>query len=598
MKQSIRLCVVLLIYAGAAVGAPQNAPSGTPKKQSLPSTAQEARTPTQGIEGTWVGTLQAGDAALHLVLHISKQSSGSLRATLDSLDQGVYGIEASSFKQSQNAVSFEVASVNASYEGKLSTDHHTIEGTWSQGGASLPLVFQRQTLSASANKPSGAVASSEGTWQGALEANGMRFRLQLHISHDTQGNLVAALDSIDQGINGFPATSVSQKDSAIHFDLPAVGGSYEGTLNAAKNAISGTWTQGENSSALSFQRSDQILELRRPQTPAKPYPYREVVLSFPNSKAGISLAGTLTLPREQGPFPAAILLAGSGPLDRDEADDGHRPFLVLADYLTRKGIAVFRYDKRGIGKSTGNYDEATTADFASDAEAALSFLKTRKEIATGEIGLVGHSEGGVIAPMIASHSSDVAWIVMLAGSATKGEETLLLQSDLITRAAGMSDEQVAKSLEFDKQSYLLVRQEKDRAMRESKLGELIKASGLGPAMPPAFLQRQIHWISSPWFRYFLDYDPVPALQKTKCPVLALSGEKDLRVPPKENLPLIKQALEDGGNKDVQVTELPGLNHLFQHCVTGLPTESRAIEETFAPEALQAISDWIVKHTGV
>jgi uncharacterized protein len=586
VKNLLLRCVTILSCAGTAIGAPQ-----TP---SVPSAPQEARTTTQGIEGTWVGTLQAGDAALHLVLHVSRQSGGSLKAALDSLDQGVYGIEASSLKQSTNAVSFEVASVNASYEGKVSTDHHTIEGTWSQGGASLPLIFRRQALSAR-TKPSGAVASSEGTWQGALETNGMRFRLQLHVSHDTQGNLVAALDSIDQGINGFPATNVSQKDSAVHFDLPAVGGSYEGTLKAAKNAISGTWTQGENSTALTFQRSDQILELRRPQTPAKPHPYREVELSFPNSKAAVSLAGTLTMPRGPGPFPAAILLAGSGPLDRDEADDGHRPFLVLADYLTRKGIAVLRYDKRGVGKSTGNYDEATTADFASDAEAALSFLKTRKEIATGKIGLVGHSEGGIIAPMIASHSSDVAWIVMLAGSATKGEETLLLQSDLITRAAGMSDEQVAKSLEFDKQSYLLVREEKDRAMRESKLGELIKVSGLGPAMPPAFLQRQIHWISSPWFRFFLDYDPVPALQKTKCPVLALSGEKDLRVPPKENLPLIRKALQEAGNKDVQVTELPGLNHLFQHCVTGLPTESRAIEETFAPEALQAISEWIVRH---
>jgi uncharacterized protein len=589
VKSVLRRCVTILVCTGTAIGAPQ--------KPSAPSTPQEARrTTTQGVEGTWVGTLQAGDAALHLVLHISRESGGSLKGALDSLDQGVYGIEASSVKQSPNAVSFEVASVNASYEGKVSMDHRTIEGTWSQGGASLPLIFRRQALTAGA-KPSGAVASSEGTWQGALETNGMRFRLQLHVSHDTQGNLVAALDSIDQGINGFPATHVSQKDSAVHFDLPAVGGSYEGTLNAAKNAISGTWTQGDNTAALTFQRSDQILQLRRPQTPAKPYPYREVELSFPNSKAGVSLAGTLTVPRGQAPFPAAILLAGSGPLDRDEADDGHRPFLVLADYLTRNGIAVLRYDKRGVGKSTGNYDEATTADFASDAEAALSFLKTRKEIATGKIGLVGHSEGGVIAPMIASHSSDVAWIVMLAGSATKGEETLLLQSDLITRAAGMSDEQIAKSLEFDKQSYLLVRQENDRAMRESKLGELIKVSGLGPAMPPAFLQRQIHWISSPWFRYFLDYDPVPALEKTKCPVLALSGEKDLRVPPKENLPLIKKALEEGGNKDVQVTELPGLNHLFQHCVTGLPTESRAIEETFAPEALQAISEWIAKHTG-
>jgi uncharacterized protein len=302
------------------------------------------------------------------------------------------------------------------------------------------------------------------------------------------------------------------------------------------------------------------------------------------------------VPRGQGPFPAAILLAGSGPLNRDEADSGHRPFLVLADHLTRKGIAVLRYDKRGIGKSSGDYENATTADFASDAEAALAFLRSRKEIDARRIGLIGHSEGGVIAPMIASRSGEVAWIVLLAGPATKGAETLLLQSDLIARAAGMNDEQVAQSLDFDRQAYMLVRQEKNRSQLENKLEDLIKVSGLGPAMPPALLERQIHWTSSPWFRYFLDYDPVPALQNTKCPVLALSGERDLQVPPKENLPLLKKALEDGGNKDYQVTELPELNHVFQHCYTGLPAESRAIEETFAPEALSAISTWVLKHS--
>jgi pimeloyl-ACP methyl ester carboxylesterase len=555
-----------------------------------------AQVHTQTLEGNWAGTLQAGDAVLHLVLHIAKGDRGSLKATLDSLDQGVYGIEASSLAPSESTFKIEIPSVNASYEGRISADYHAIEGTWSQGGANLALVFHRQARASGARKPSGAVATSEGVWQGALESKGMRFRLQLRISHDTRGQLVAAIDSIDQGINEFPAANVAQNESAIHFDLPAVRGVYDGTLNATKNAISGTLQQTGTSSALNFKRSDRILELRRPQTPAKPYPYKEEELTFPNANSGISLAGTFTLPRGPGPFSAAILLAGLGPLDRDEADSGHRPFLVLADYLTRKGIAVLRYDKRGIGKSTGGYDDATTADFASDAEAALAFLKSRKEIDARKIGIIGHSEGGVIAPMIASRSSDVAWIVMLAGPATRGAETLLLQSDLIARAAGMTDEQVARSLDFDRQAYLLVRQEKNRTVLESKLDDLVKVSGLGPAMPPAVLQRQIHWTSSPWFHYFLDYDPAPALQETKCPVLALSAEKDLQVPPKENAPLIQKALEAGGNKDFQIVELPGLNHLFQHCQACLPAESRAIEETFAPEALEAVSTWVLKHT--
>lgn len=580
------LIVLVHCFAGHACAAARS--------QTPPPRAAQAHALT--LEGTWAGALQAGDTVLHLILHVAKGDRDSLRATLDSLDQGVYGIEASSLTQTGATLKIEVPSVNASYEGKVSADGHSIEGTWSQGGASLPLVFQRHAHAGSAKRPADAVAAAEGVWQGALDSNGMRFRLQLHVSHDAQGQLAARLDSIDQGINEFPATNVTQKDSAIHFDLSAVQGVYDGTLNAAGNVISGTLQQSGSSSALNFKRSDQIPELRRPQTPVKPYPYKEAEITFANAQAGISLSGTLTLPRGPGAFPAAILLAGSGPLDRDEADSGHRPFLILADYLTRKGIAVLRYDKRGIGKSTGDYDNATTADFASDAEAALVFLKSRKEIDVRKIGMIGHSEGGVIAPMIASRSSDVAWIVMLAGPATKGAETLILQSDLIARAAGMTDEQVAKSLDFDRQAYMLVRQEKDRGVLENKLDDLVKVSELGPAMAPAVLQRQIHWTSSPWFHYFLDYDPAPALQDTKCPVLALSGEKDLQVPPKENLPLLRKALEDGGNKDFQIVELPGLNHLFQHCYMGLPAESRAIEETFAPEALSAISSWVLKHT--
>ena len=515
---------------------------------------------------------------------------------MDSLDQGVYGIEVGSLQQVDSTFKFEIPSVDASFKGEISADHHAIEGTWSQGGATLPLTFHRQPHMAASKSPSGAVATAEGTWQGALETNGMRYRLQLRISHDEQGQLIAAMDSIDQGINGFRATKVTQSQSALHLDLPAVSGVYDGDLNATNNLISGTWRQNGDPSPLNFKRSDQILELRRPQVPVKPYPYREEDLTFPNAKAGISLAATLTLPPGPGPFPVAILLAGSGPLDRDEADSGHRPFLILADHLTRKGIAVLRYDKRGIGKSTGDYEAATTADFALDAQAAIAFLRRRKEIDPRKMGIIGHSEGGIIAPMIASRSTDVSWIVLLAGPATKGEETLLLQSDLITRAAGMTTDQIAKSLDFDRESYNLVRQESNRAILENKLEELVKVSGLGPSMPPAFVQRQIHWTSSPWFRYFLDYDPLPALQETKCPVLVLAGERDLQVPPQENLPLARKALEDGGNKDFQVIELPGLNHQFQHCYMGLPAESRAIEQTFAPDALTTISAWILKHS--
>jgi fermentation-respiration switch protein FrsA (DUF1100 family) len=547
------------------------------------------------LEGRWTASLEAGEAILHLVLHVSKAQDGSLKATIDSLDQGVYGIEVTSFTQRDSILQFSVSSVGASFEGKIAADRRSIEGDWMQGSASLPLVFHRQPAGVAAKNPSDAIASAEGVWQAALEGNGMRLRLQLHVAHDDQKQLVAALDSPDQGVSGLPAVKVSQNAAAFHFEIPVVNGVYDGTLNAAKSAITGSWAQNGAEQKLVFQRSDQLLDLLRPQNPVKPYPYKEEDLTFPNAKAKISLAGTLTLPSGPGPFPAAILISGSGPQDRDESLVGHRPFLILADHLTRKGIAVLRFDKRGIGKSTSDFPSATMEDLAGDTEAALAYLNTRKEINPKKIGLIGHSEGGLIAPLVAANSPTVAWIVLLAGPGMKGEDVLLLQSELILRAAGVNEGEVARTLAFNKQTYVIVRQEKDPVALEAKLNELVQTTSTGAALPPAAVQAQVRLLVSPWFRFFLDYDPVPTLQKTLCPLLALNGEKDLQIPPNENLAKIQKALQDAGNHDFQATELPGLNHLFQHAPTGSPTEYGGILETMAPEALGAVSDWVLKH---
>ena len=548
------------------------------------------------LEGNWAGSLEAGEAVLHLVLHVSKAEDGAFKATIDSLDQGVYGIEVTAFTQNDSDIRFSVSSVGVQFQGKFSADHAGIEGTWSQGNVGLPLSFHRLAAGAGARKPGDAVFSVEGVWQAALEANGLRLRFQLHVNHDDQKHLVAALDSPDQGISGLPAVNVSQKLTVFHFEIPLVQGVYEGNLNAAKTLVTGNWTQGGITRNLNFQRSDQLLELVRPQTPAKPYPYREEQVTFANPKAQISLAGTLTLPSGAGPFPAAILIAGSGPHDRDEDVAGHRPFLVLADHLTRKGIAVLRYDKRGIGKSTGNYDQATTEDFASDATAALDYLKSRKEINAKKIGFVGHSEGGLIAPMIASRSSDTAWVVLLAAPGLKGEQIMLLQSEMILKAAGFDDERIARARDFSLQSYVLARKERDPEVLEAKLTDLVDSTGMSTTLPPTALKPQAKMMTSPWFRFFLDYDPMPALKKTQCPVLALNGDKDLQIASKENLTQIEKALREGGNNDFQTHELAGLNHLFQHAPTGSPTEYGGIQETFALEALSLVSDWVLKHT--
>jgi pimeloyl-ACP methyl ester carboxylesterase len=547
---------------------------------------------TPGLEGTYTGTLQAGDAQLHLVLHLSRNSRGDLHASLDSLDQAVFAIEASSVSLHASTLKFEIASVGAQFEGKLSPDHKMIDGEWSQGSASLPLSFHREPP---AHKPNDALFPVEGLWQSALVTQGMRLRFQLHVSHDSDGELIAALDSLDQSVSGLPAINVTQKESAFHFEIPAVAGVFDGTLNAAKNGIAGTWSQTGATEKIEFKRSDQPLELRRPQNPVKPYPYREEEVSFSNTTANVTLAGTLTLPKGPGPFTAAVLIAGSGPHDRDESLDNHKPFLVLSDYLTRRGLAVLRYDKRGIGKSTGSADTATTLDLAADAAAAISYLKTRKEIDPARIGLIGHSEGAMIAPYLASHSNDIPWIVLLAAPATKGQDTLLNQSDMIARVAGLSDAQIVASLTFDRNAYDLVRDEKNPGILVDKLKNLVKASGLDGVMPPTVLEPQLRMLTSSWFRFFLDYDPLPSLQNTKCPLLALYAQKDLQVPAKKNLPLLQKALTDGGNTQAEVRQLPELNHLFQHAYSGSPAEYGAIEETFAPEALQIIGDWLQTH---
>jgi len=588
--RAIRSCfIVALLFLSAAFVSVVNAQAPANHKTQPP---QNSAT----LEGNWAGSLEAGEAVLHLVLHVAKSQDGAFKATIDSLDQGVYGIEVTSVTQSDSDVHFSVSSVGAQYEGKFSADHSGIQGTWSQGNVGLPLSFHRQAAGAGAKKPGDAVSSVEGVWQGALEANGLRLRYQLHVTHDDQKHLVAALDSPDLGISGLPAVNVSQKLTVFHFEIPVVQGVYEGNLNAAKSVITGNWTQGGITHNLNFQRSDQLLELVRPQNPKRPYPYREEEVTFANPKAQISLAGTLTLPSSPGPFPAAILIAGSGPHDRDENVAGHHPFLVLADHLTRKGIAVLRYDKRAIGKSAGNYDQATTEDFASDATAALDYLKSRKEIKSRKIGLIGHSEGGLIAPMMASRSSDVAWIVLLAAPSLKGEQIMLLQSELILKAAGFDDDRIARARDFNSQSYALARKEKDPKVLEAKLTELVDSTGMSTTLPPTTLKPQARMMTSPWFRFFLDYDPVPALKKTQCPVLALNGDKDLQIASKENLAQIEKTLREGGNQDFQTHELAGLNHLFQHAPTGSPTEYGGIQETFAPEALNFVSDWILKHT--
>lgn len=445
----------------------------------------------------------------------------------------------------------------------------------------------------------------EGNWLGAIEISGIKYRLVLKITKS--GDAYAAkLDSPDQGAKDLPIDSIARKDKMVNFSAAQFGMNYEGTLNEKGDEITGTLKQGEGVLVLNFKRANgEIKAKKRLQDPIKPYPYNEEGVSYKNIKDNVKLAGTLTLPRGDGKFPAVILITGSGSQDRDSTILEHRPFLVLADYLTRRGIAVLRVDDRGIGGSDLGLLNVTTENYVGDVLTGVEYLKSRKEINAREIGLIGHSEGGIIAPMVAVASKDVAFIVMLAGSGQSGTEVILTQIDLLNKASGEKPETIAKAVDFQKSLFAVIKSEPDNKLAEQKINEVIatRKSKMNEQELSAFtsteanLKAQLPLLLSPWYRYFLAYNPRPTLERVKIPVLALNGENDVQVSSKENLTAIEDALKTGGNKDYTIKSFPKLNHLFQTSQTGSPFEYSTIEETISPQVLELVTDWILKRTG-
>ena len=439
-----------------------------------------------------------------------------------------------------------------------------------------------------------------GTWNGILKVQGMQLRLVFNISK-TDNGYSATMDSPDQGAKDIPVTTISYENSKLQLKIDNAGIVYEGITE--NDSVVGTFKQGGLSAPMNLTRKiAEKQKVLRPQEPSKPYPYYEEEVTFENRQAGITLAGTLTLPKKEGKFPVVVLISGSGPQNRDEELFGHKPFLVLADYLTRNGIAVLRYDDRGTASSEGEFSTATTYDLSTDTEAAVEYLQTRKEINKTQIGLIGHSEGGIIAPMLASRSKDIAFIVMLAGPGVPIDELLYKQQELIGKASGMSDEDIKKTKTINQGIFELIKQSNDTAKLKTDLTAYLQKvmkedtiSKRSEGMSDEdIIRQQVSQISSPWMSYFIKYDPAVALRKVKCPVLAINGEKDLQVSPAENLEAIKIALSEGKNKKSTIKSIPGLNHVFQTCETGSPMEYGKIEETFSPVAMMEVSNWIKK----
>lgn len=442
-------------------------------------------------------------------------------------------------------------------------------------------------------------AGPEGIWEGALNLGALKLRLVFNISKEGDG-YKATFDSPDQGVKGLAFTKITFADRKLDLEWKTAA-TFGGTLSEDGKLLKGDWKQSGQTFPLELKRVEKATEVKRPQTPKPPFPYQSEDVTYPSAAEGVTLAGTLTLPKGEGPFPAVVLISGSGPQDRDETLLEHKPFAVIADHLTRQGIAVLRFDDRGVGKSTGKFADALAADFAQDVRGGVKYLQSRKEIDAKRIGLMGHSEGGLIAPRVAADNREIAFIVLLAAPGVPGHQLVATQTRAIVLASGGKEQEADRVREMN-QALIRVAvsnlegEELSTAMKkalktflESLTEEERKGAGEDALKA---LEARIKPLTSPWMRDFLRFDPRPTLARVRCPVLALTGEKDTQVDAKENLPEIRKALESAGNKAVTVRELPGLNHLFQKAKTGAPSEYATIEETISPEVLEILSTWI------
>jgi dienelactone hydrolase len=426
--------------------------------------------------------------------------------------------------------------------------------------------------------------SVAGDWQGAIEIPDSPLPVGVHLGEDGASGTI---DIPSQGLTGKELSAVRVDGEAVSFAIAGIPGdpAFRGRL--AGDAIRGDFTQSGRTFPFSLARGT-LPPPARPQTPAQPYPYRSEDVTFPSGD--LTLAGTVTTPEGPGPFPAVVLITGSGAQDRDETIAGHKPFLVLADALTRAGVAVLRTDDRGVGASGGAPSGTPYADLADDARAGVAYLRTRPDVDPARIGLFGHSEGGYLAPLAVQRSApgDIAFAVLMAGPSVPGGDVLIEQNRLILDAAGAPADQVEAQVDRVRQMITQV-QAGDVAGAERTAREQAVAQGV-PAEQADAAAAQV-----PALVPFLTYDPRPALAALRVPVFAFFGSKDLQVPPAQNEGPMRDAL--AGSPDATVRTFDGLNHLMQPAGTGAPTEYATLETTIDPAVLGAVTAWVTRVTG-
>jgi len=433
-----------------------------------------------------------------------------------------------------------------------------------------------------------------GSWGGGLKLETGQLRINIHIKGSAEEGYTAKFDSPSQSAFGIPFSEVRYDGTTLVCLAPEMGLSYEAGMRAEE--LTGIWRQGGLSLSLNLVKYEEPKAPIRPQEPIGELPYINKDVEFVNELAGITLSGTLSLPKGKGPFPAVILVSGSGPQDRNSEVFGHKPFLVLADYLVRNGIAVLRYDDRGIANSKGDFNLATSADFADDAEAAFTFLQKQEGINNKKVGIIGHSEGGMIAPIVAARNKKVAFMVMIAGPAMAIDELMIAQGNAIAKASGIDEALINEVLNFNSKFYHFLIDQPDLETAKAKLDGFLSENTYklsdGTSVTAEELKKQLGSALTPWFHYFIKYNPQENLSKTECAVLAIYGSKDLQVPAKENIEVLTPIFEKS-KINHSIVELTGLNHLMQSAETGNVSEYDFIEETMSPTALKTISNWIL-----
>lgn len=561
------------------------------------------------LAGVWEGKLSIGAASIRLVFHFDQQKDGEYTGSMDSPDQGASGIVFDKVGLKGDSLALVINKIHGGFSGLLTSDS-TLIGNWQQGAMKVPMTLKRGAAISKIIPLQKSISARNitGIWEGKLNVNTLSLRLDFHFEKQKDDIYTGTMDSPDQGVKDIPCEQVVLNSDSLRVQVKMAIG-LSGMLTT-DTSIVGNWNQGGKIFPITLIKVKELSKNpNRPQTPKPPYTYNSEDVEYNNADKSVHFGATFTYPKGKGPFPTAIMITGSGQQDRDETIFGHKSFAVIADYLAKKGIAVLRVDDRGIGKSTGDVLNATSADFANDVETGLTYLKNRKEVDKKKLGMIGHSEGGLIASIVAARNPDIDFVIMLAGPGVKGSEILLKQTEDIMKSDSVPADAVKEYCVIFKQlledftsgnDTSIIRKKITSDFTNWKSGQSVKTLNALKISPDAsgdtkLINLFMQDFSSPWITYFIKSDPKPLIEKFTCKVLALDGSKDLQVNAALNLAAIDKALKKSKSPSYETKELPGLNHLFQHCKKCTVQEYAELEETFAPEALDIMWKWLEKN---